>query len=579
MLATHIFDDPSSFVAIPIAPELPSPWEAKNLAQSTQAMAVTAHADASLAAVSIMKEGGSAVDAAIAAQLVLSLVEPQSSGLGGGAYALVYDPVRSCCTSYDARETASSACHINLLQGADGQVRPLQRLAKDAACVGVPGVPKLLELLHAKHGLLPWHRLFEPAQKLASEGFLVSRRLALHADSELRYLKQPKARAYLTGKQGEPISEGQLLRNPEYFYTLTQLAQHGSAYCYQGSLTQDIIKQIARCASQPIGLTLSDFTNYKVLSPAATECSYRGYRVMGMAGSSAGGPVLAEILGLLEPYDLSEMPCWQADAIELVGLASKLAFADRDHYLADPASHSFSAQELYCSAYLNQRRQDLDYLLRTPILNAQVASPGCKFGVPYKKQTSHQSLEIPSTTHLSIVDGQGLAISLTSSIGFAFGSGLMCGGYFLNDQLIAFTPSSAQQPHANAPNSGKRPLSSMSPTFVFDTKERLHLITGSPGSTAIIGYTLKAILAALDWQLDPQQACNLPNFVHRNRGMEVESLASTTSIAQTLTQRGHDVHVHALTSGIHSIMRAPAQESVGWWGGSDPRRDGLALGY
>ncbi|MFO1309312.1 MAG: gamma-glutamyltransferase [Burkholderiales bacterium] len=536
-------------------------------------IAVTANPHATDAAYAILKRGGSAVDAAIAAQLVLGLVEPQSSGIGGGAFMLVHDARHARLTAYDGRETAPAAATPERFLNPDGTPMAFRDAVATGLAVGVPGVLRMLELAHRRHGRLAWAELFAPAIALAEGGFRVSPRLASLIASDAHLKADPRASRYFFDAEGRPLAAGTLLANPAYAATLRAVARGGADAFYRGPIAEDIVATVRRPPSRPGDLALSDLAGYRAIEREPVCGAYRRHRVCGMPPPSSGGTTVLAILGMLEPYDVASMGAASFWSVHFVSEAGRLAYADRNAFVGDPAFVDVPAG-LVDPAYLRERSR---------AIRATATLGRAEAGVPPSRSARKvayapaDAAELPSTSHLSIVDAQGNAVAMTTSIEDAFGSRRMtAGGFLLNNQLtdFSFEPSAAGRPVANRVEPGKRPRSSMAPTIVYDERGRVTFVVGSPGGSAIINYVAKSILAVVDWKLDPQAAVALPNFGSRNGPTELERGTPVASLAERLRALGHDVSVQPLVSGAGAILRT----RDGWAGGADPRREGAARG-
>lgn len=553
-----------------MAPERASGFVEKPVVHTSQAMVVTANPLATEAAVTILQEGGSAVDAAIAAQMMLGLTEPQSSGPGGGAFLLVYDGAR--VVAFDGRESAPAAAIPERFLGPTGQPVAFYDAVIGGRSVGVPGVLKMLEMAHQRYGTLPWSVLFEGAIHTAATGFPISPRLH-HLLSTDRYLKQDaSARSYFYQADGTPRAVGTRLRNPPYADVLRQLATHGAAAFYHGELVADMVSAVQQHPRHPGDLSAADFAAYEARQRQPLRGKYRGHTVYGMPPPSAGGLATLQILALLEPLHLSRHHPLDVDSVHLFAEAGRLAYADRNRYVADSDFVPVPVAALLDQQYLETRRQQIH-----PATCLGVASPG----EPHPGQSAvlgdDQSADFPSTSHISIVDAQGRAVSLTTSIESAFGSRIMVHGYLLNNQLtdFSFVPTAQGKPVANRITGGKRPRSAMTPTLVFDPQHQLKLVLGSPGGSSIINYVARTLIALLDWHLDPQQATHLPHYGSRNGPTELEAGRGLEALIPALQARGHEVRLSELNSGLAVILKTAA----GYAGGADPRREGTAQGY
>ena len=554
-------------------PEVSTGWTSKSPVTAKHWMVVAANPLAVEAGSRILKQGGSAVDAAIAVQLVLGLVEPQSSGLGGGAFMLVHDGKAGRLVAYDGRETAPAAATPDRFMQ-DGKPMTFFAAVVGGKAVGVPGVVRLLEAAHRRHGRLKWAALFAPAIALAERGFAVSPRLHALIAAE-RHLTQPRAHAYFYTVEGKPLPVGTMLVNPAYAATLRRIAEGGADAFYGGDIARDIVATANGHPTNPGDLTLADLAGYEVKVRDAVCGTYRSYRVCGMPLPSSGGLTVLQMLKILEPFDLRAMGPASFWSVHYVSEAGRLAFADRGVYMADPAFFT-PPEGLLDDAYLRSRSA----LIR-PDASMGVAGPGTP---PEKLPASQRvalgrdnALDLPSTSHLSIVDKYGNAVAMTTTIESGFGSRLMTqGGFLLNNQLtdFSFVPTEQGKPVANRVEAGKRPRSSMAPTIVYDRFGRVAIVAGSPGGSAIINYVAKTLLAIIDWDLDPQAAVALPNFGSRNGPTELERNTPLVALEPRLKALGAPVWITDHTSGLHVIQRT----KDGWVGGADPRREGIARG-
>ncbi|MDJ0895958.1 MAG: gamma-glutamyltransferase [Alphaproteobacteria bacterium] len=521
----------------------------------------------------VLKAGGSAADAAIAVQLVLGLVEPQSSGLGGGAFAVYYNTGDRTLTTYDGRETAPAAATPDMFLKPDGKPMRFRDAVTGGLSVATPSTLRLLDVLHQKHGKRPWPELFEAAIDLAEQGFEVSPRLAkqLASDRSQRLRQFPATAAYFF-RNGAPLAAGTVLKNPAYARTLRAVAQDGADAFYRGWIADAVVEAVTKAPLNPGRLARQDLSFYRVIERPPVCLPYRGRRVCGMGPPSSGALTVGQILGLLEHFDLPSMGPQSVDAWHLFAEAGKLAYADRRLYIADADFVSVPTAGLLDPGYLTLRAQriGLDAVLETPVA---AGNPPWREGRLYAPGLNG---ELPGTSHISIVDGGGTAISMTTTIETGFGSGLMAAGFLLNNQLtdFSFRPERNGRPVANRVEPGKRPLSSMSPTIVLDDAGEPELVVGSPGGSRIIGYVAKVLIAVLDWGMDVQHAIDLPNLTNRNGSTDIESGVGADALAEALGQRGHAVKVRNLNSGLHAIRIT----RDGLTGGADPRREGIALG-
>jgi gamma-glutamyltranspeptidase / glutathione hydrolase len=539
---------------------------------SKRFMVVAAHPLAVDAGYAVLRRGGTAVDAAIAVQLVLNLVEPQSSGIGGGAFMLVHDAKRNRLTAYDGRETAPAAARPDRFLDRDGKPLAFLDAVVGGRSVGVPGTVALLAAAHRRHGKLPWASLFAPAIGLAQDGFPVSARLhaALAAED---HFTQARARAYFYDAGGRPRAAGARLTNPAFAATLRTLAARGARAFYTGDIARDIVATTDGSPINPGDLTLADLGRYEVQVRDAVCGPYRRYRICGMPLPSSGGLTVLEMLGMLEPYDIRAMGPASFWSVHFISEAGRLAYADREAYMADPAFYA-PPRWLLDRDYLAQRSR----LIR-PDASLGRAEPGAPAGTAGKGAAwgAHAALEFPSTSHISVVDAYGNAVAMTTTIENAFGSRLMTeGGFLLNNELtdFSFVPVEAGKPVANRVEGGKRPRSSMAPTIVYDAAGRVFMVTGSMFGATIPNQVLKTLVAVIDWGLDPQAAVALPNFGSRNGPTELEQGTAVAALAAKLDALGHDTVLTGSNGGAQVIVRTKS----GWMGGSDPRRDGIVRG-
>jgi gamma-glutamyltranspeptidase/glutathione hydrolase len=556
------------------APERASGWQDRKPVVSRTFMIAAANPLAVDAGHAVLARGGSAVDAAIAAQLVLGLVEPQSSGLGGGGFMLVHDASSRKLVAYDGRETAPAAAKPDRFLDRDGKPLRFLDAVVGGRSVGVPGTVALLAATHRAHGRLKWSELFDAAIALAEQGFAVTPRLASAIAGIDGPMGNDRARQYFFRAGGEPLRAGDLLRNPAYARTLRTLAMHGPEAFYRGDIARDIVATANGAAANPGDLTLDDLAAYRIKLRTPVCGPYRGYRVCGMPLPSSGGPTVLQMLAMLEPYDLASMGPASFWSTHFIAEAGRLAYADRGAFMADP---DFAAPPagLLDRNYLRERGA----LIRptATLGRATSGSPPEVARAPPRTAGQHDGMELPSTSHLSIVDARGNAVSFTTTIENGFGSRLMTeSGFLLNNELtdFSFAPVDGGTPVANRVEPGKRPRSSMSPTIVYDGSGRVHMVTGSPGGSSIITYVVKTLVGVIDWALDPQAAIALPNFGSRNGPTELERGTSIVVLQEKLAALGHQVAVIELASGAQAIVRTRS----GWIGGADPRREGTVSG-
>jgi gamma-glutamyltranspeptidase/glutathione hydrolase len=537
---------------------------------ATHHMIAAANPFASRAGLEMLRKGGSAVDAAIAAQMVLTLVEPESSGIGGGAFLLLYDARHNKVTSFDGREIAPASATPGMFLDASGKPRPHMDAIPGGLSVGVPGVLAMLEMAHKQYGRLPWATLLQPAIQLAERGFPVSRKMAAEIREFSEMGKMPDVRRYLYHADGTPVREGEILKNPELAQTLRMIARGGAKAFYSGAIAQAIVDKVQHAPVNRGGMTLADLARYKPVERVPVCGAYRVYRVCSMGPPSSGGVAVLQILGMLQRFPSAQLQPNSLSEVHLVTQAERLAFADRAQYLGDPDAIHVPVAGLLDRNYLAQRAALIDP--KKDMGQAQA-------GTPPGADTQHapqRTPQLPGTSHLSVVDDSGDVVSMTTTVEFVFGSEMMAKGFFLNNQLtdFSFEPVVNGKPVANAPAPGKRPMSAMSPTIVFGPDGKFKLAAGSPGGPMIITYVAESLVGVLDGNLDAQAAAAEPHFANPNGPTLLEKDTSIDALAPQLAAMGHNVMEHDLESGSHIIERVPG----GYIGGADPRRDGVALG-
>ncbi len=535
-------------------------------------MVVAANPFAADAGLEILKAGGSAVDAAIAAQMVLGLVEPQSSGLGGGGFLLHHSAASGEVAAYDGRETAPAAATPDMFLDEEGEPRRFHEAAVGGLAVGVPGLLRMLEMAHKDHGRLPWKDLFVPAIRLAMDGFPIPPRLHALAAKDGYLRAFGTSAAYFLDSDHNAKAVGETLTNQPLAKTLTTIAETGAGVFYEGDMAEDLVSVVRHAEVNPGRLTAADLKAYRAKKREPACLSYRIWLICGMPPPSSGSVTTLQILGILRNEDLAALEPNSEDAVHLITEASKLAYADRDTYIADPDFIPVPTAGLLDPGYLVLRAKEM-----SPKAMRGKAFPGMPgIGGAWNFGPGGGGREGYSTTHLSVIDKDGNAVSMTSSIEQAFGSHLMVGGFLLNNQLtdFDFRPERGGAPTTNRAEPGKRPRSSMAPTLVLDETGEVVMATGSPGGARIIGYVAQSLIAALDWNLGAQETVNLPHFTNRNWVTELEQGTDLEDLAPALEARGHEVRLTPMTSGLHVILRRDGKLT----GGADPRRDGISRG-
>ncbi len=540
---------------------------------ATRHMIAAANPYAVEAGLHVLRSGGTAADALVAVQTVLGLVEPQSSGLGGGAFLLWYDAETGAITSFDARETAPLAATGDLFLEADGTPMEFFDAVIGGRSVGVPGVPALLETVHQLHGSQDWPSLLDPAIALAEGGFAVSPRLsALIAGDAGRLDGEDVARGYFFGAEGAGLSEGRLLRNPDYAETLRTYQIEGAETFYSGAIAQAIVDTVTGHAENPGLLTLHDLAGYEVIEREPVCIAYRDHEVCGMGPPSSGGLTVGQILGIASHVDLAALGPDDPVSWRIIGDATRLAFADRGLYIADTDRVDMPAG-LLDAGYLESRAALLRRDTALPADEAKAGEP------PWDKaelRSPGVELERQATTHVVIVDDAGNVASMTSSIENAFGSRLMVGGFLLNNQLtdFSFEPEAEGAPVANRVEGGKRPRSSMAPTIILDADGKPVHALGSPGGATIIPYVANTVIRLIDWEMTMQEAVSAPNLANSFGTYVLEAGTEAEALAPDLQALGFETAIRDLNSGLHGITISPD----GLTGGADPRREGVAVG-
>ena len=570
-------------VPVDLAPQVPpaayAPAHQGGIA--AHAMVAAANPLAVSAGVAVLKAGGNAVDAAVAMQAVLGLVEPQSSGLGGGAFLLYYDARTRRVTAYDGRETAPAGASPNQFLGADGKPVPFAEAVLGGSATGVPGAIAMLEMAQRQHGHRAWKRLFAAAHRLASDGFIVSPRLAGMIAGASPEAAAPDARAYFTRPDGQLMQAGDRLRNRAYADTLDRIAAHGAAGLLAGPVGEAIVARVAQ-GPRPSSMTLADLSAYR---PHTSEALCRPWQPAGLPPyvvctpqAPSGGVALQEALGVLARTDIAAHGPHDATGWYEMAQASRLAYADRDRYVGDPAFVQVPTAGLLAPDYLTARAR----------LIGDVAAPvsyGMPAGAPCIASTApcpapDATPEPGGTSHLVIIDTHGNVVSMTTTVESIFGSGRMVGGFFLNNQLTDFSFSPVQSdasPAANALAPGKRPRSSMAPVIVLAPDGRFVAALGSPGGSAILAYNLKGLVGLLAWHLPPQVVTSMPNLVGRGNAYSADPFPPALTAA--LAARGVVLETsRGEASGLQVVAARPGRHG-GYEGGADPRREGLARGF
>lgn len=551
-------------------PEASTGFVEKTGVRASNYMVAAATPAAAKAGETVLAAGGSAIDAAVAVQAMLTLTEPQSSGLGGGGFMLYWDAEQQRLYTIDARETAPLAATPELFLDAQG--KPPQQFmdaVTGGRSVGTPGILRGLEMAHQRWGNLAWSELFAETIERAEQGFVVGERLQRLLELKLSpgLLEMAPGNAYFY-PDGQALQAGSLKRNPEYAETLKVIAEQGADAFYRGDIAKAIVSAVQNSAINPGKLALEDLTNYEAIIREPICAMYRIYEVCGMGPPSSGGITVLQILGILENFPVGEWEINSESAVHHFTQASRLAFADRNRYIADSDFVDVPVAELLNKSYLRERAT----LIHDRDMGK--AQPGVFTQYSY---ANDQSPEIPNTTHVSIVDAQGNVFSMTSSIEMGFGSGVMAAGFLLNNQLTDFSivPEVNGDLVANRVEAGKRPRSSMSPMMIFDAEGQPIHAVGSPGGSRIINYVAQTLVGLLDWNLDMQAAIDLPHVTNLNGVTSLERGTAIEQHAEALRQRGHEVKVQDLNSGLHGISLL---SDGTLYGGADPRREGMAVG-
>lgn len=529
---------------------------------------VTANPHATAAGEAILARGGSAIDAAIAIQSVLSLVEPQSSGIGGGAFMLYFDAASGVVIAFDGRETAPRTTRPDQYQHEDGTPKSFFDVVATGESVGVPGVMAMLGDAHAEFGVLPWDQLFDDGIRLSRDGFEISPRLHAMIGLAPWTARMPDTVAYLFD-DGAPLAAGTVLRNPAHAESLRLIAREGPRAIYEGPLAEEIIAAVANAPTVPGRMTLEDLASYRPVRREAVCSPYRAFRVCGMGPPSSGATTVQMILGLLEPFDLSTIEPGSPLAVHLISEASRLVYADRDMYLADSDFVAVPVDGLLDEDYLAERRA-----LIQPGRSMGIAEAGNPWPEQFQPRAPDATPDVPGTSHIVIVDASGNALSMTTTVESIFGSNIMAGGFFLNNQLTDFSFETQRNgaPVANAPAPGKRPRSSMSPTLIFNEDGTLYAAIGSGGGSRIPAYVAQSIIGIVDWDMTMQDALDMPHHTNRNGAVDLEEGTALEEIAPMLRALGHEVNITQLNSGTQGLRIVEGAFDTG----ADPRREGVA---
>ncbi|USD41053.1 gamma-glutamyltransferase [Vibrio sp. SCSIO 43135] len=555
-----------------VAPEHSSGFEKKSLVKASDWMVTAANPIATQAGADILKQGGNAIDAMVTVQLMLGLVEPQSSGIGGGAFLVYWDAKNNQLTSYDGRETAPLNATPKLFLDESGQPMKFYDAVVGGRSVATPGTIQLMWDTHQKYGKLEWAKLIAPVIKVAEQGFEISPRLATLIDKDQQRLSRFAAtKAYFFDDNGQPKQAGTLLKNPEYAATLTAIAEQGAKAFYQGDIAQNIINTVQNAPGNPGVLAQVDFDSYQIKQREPVCSPYQSYQVCGMGPPSSGALTVGQILAMTEQFDLRSWGANSAKSWQVIADASRLAFADRGLYMADQDFVPMPTQGLLDTSYMKDRAK-----LITPGKALESAPAGNPPWAHAMKLSQDESIELPSTSHFNVVDQDGNVVSITTTIENAFGSRLMVNGFLLNNELtdFSFRTHSDGKPIANRLEPGKRPRSSMAPTIMMQGGKP-YMAIGSPGGSRIIGYVAQTIIAHTQWDMDIQQAANQPRLLNRFGELDVEQGTSAETLKPELEKMGFDVNVRDLNSGIHAIRLT----KDGLEGAADPRREGTAIGH
>lgn len=556
-----------------VAPERASGLGAATRVEAKRFMVAAANPLAANAGRDVIANGGNAIDAMVAVQAVLGLVEPQSSGLGGGAFLVYYDAGSGKLTTFDGRETAPMEANPKLFLDQQGQPLKFLDAVVGGRSVGTPGTVRLLEAAHQRFGKADWASLFEQAEKLATEGFTVSPRLAsLVAAAGDRLKKYDGPRSYFYDASGAPLKAGTLLKNPDYAKTLREIATGGADAFYKGPIAEAIVRTVREATDNPGVLAIADLANYRVKEREPVCFEYRALEVCGMGPPSSGAIAIGQTLGMIENFDVRALGPQNVESWRIIGDAQRLAFADRERYVADTDFVPLPIKGLLDKDYLGKRAALLDGDRALGPDEVKAGEPEWDHALLFGRD---EAIELPSTSHFVIVDGDGNVVSMTTTIESGFGSHLMTNGFLLNNELtdFSFKTRDGGLPVANRVEPGKRPRSSMAPTIVMKDGKPL-LAIGSPGGSQIIGYVAQALIAYVDWSMPIEQVVAQPHLINRFGTYEVEAGTEAERFAEPLKALGYDVKAGEMTSGLHAIEITPD----GLVGSADPRREGAAVG-
>jgi gamma-glutamyltranspeptidase/glutathione hydrolase len=531
-------------------------------------VATSADPRATEAGAEILAKGGSASDAAMAMMLALTVVEPQSSGIGGGGFLLYFDAGEGKISTINGRETAPAGAKPERFVGPDGKPMNFIEAWQGGHSAGVPGNIRLMADAHRKWGKLKWAELFKPAIHLAEQGFVVNKTLESRLDGIARFWPNFDAARSIYWVDGKPAKAGMTIRNPELAKTLKLIARKGPDAFYKGAIAKQIVNAVTTSKVSPGDMTLADLAAYKAVEQNAICAPYRVYVVCGMGPPSSGATTILQILGTLERFDLATFGPDNPQSWHLIGQAMQLAYADREKYLADPAFAQVPVAGLIDKAYLAER---------SALIDAEKARADYPAGNPpgALARTAAISAEHSGTTHFSVVDGKGNIANMTSTIEAPFGNQVIAGGFFLNNELTDFTfaPEQNGAPVANRVEGGKRPLSSMSPTILFDANGKAVLALGSAGGKRIIMHVAKTLIGVIDFGLPLKEAINLPNIYFGGGALLLEENSSLAEMMDQLAAKGQPAIVADLGSKVNGIQLVNGK----WTGAADPRSEGTAV--